>query len=723
MTPTKKTKKNKPKNQPPPPFLSTPFLLLLLTILTPTFQQQIQLSQAASNTYLTTLAKDKLISAANSKSKLLALTQTGLLYAKAQDTKEAPFVLKVPKELKISENPVNFQGSLDCWQHKDTCVVCGIGGCASVSWASAKLKPDKFFFHKKFENKNFLDFPYAVHTLYKTDYFVVLESLAGPNSAGVVRYDAGSANCYEHFSPKFSGNDGKGYMTESMFSSKLIISHPSSKNFLFMDYSNLQYPISIAAAPSGGVIGAVSASSSKVELNQFISCVPSATTICSLYKLARTKETVATPYAVTLVRNFKQVKNVQAGAKVVSVVSIPSSEFFVVAIGKAVMVFKESASGQQSGGNSGGNSGGYSGGNNGGNSGGNNGGNNGGNGGDLPSERQASRATTVTVQETYWALASTEIFGLYDREGTKEFMFWDLDKLYFSTFTKHSSVKTAIPACHPACKPATTQSTGSAACNNNLFRNQNCVKATECNTNFIPTNFAENLKCKTKAGTGAVVIPKAIDDPSKASIKDTSKVCTNTTLLKGPSDPKAVNPNTVFLNKGKTKKGLSIWWFVIGGVLLAVAAGVVAMMMKGKKGTNGMKGMKGMKGMGMGMNGMNQMNMGNMDQMGNMGNMDQMGNMGKMGKMGKMGDMGGMGDMGDMGYNDGMGYMGDMGNMDNSMIGNGMMDNSFNNGGGAYDSMANNGMNYNNNYNNSKKSIENMNSGMHNGTWETPFGF
>jgi hypothetical protein len=557
---------------------------------------------------MTVIPNDEFIKYASSLNKAVAITKEGFIYSRPLTSTAISSKLRVPTKMSQTQAVISLHGFLDCFQDKDICIVCGIGGCFSLIWENTDPatapKIDKQFFHKKFPYQNNFDYSFGVLTLFKTTYFLVLESISGLLSAGLMRYDYNSNNCYVQSSPKISASDGTPpiyHMTEFMFSRKIAFINEASRELYFYDYSNIGTPLLKTVVASTQPNGPLAADSSEPSKNHFVVCQKLNTHICSLFKMEATK--------ITELKKYNQLKGVESTVpSSLSVSFFPGSQFFGVAFGKTFLIYKIETT-----------------------------------------------ALATPKNEDYYATLLNPILGIFDREASNNFVFFLKSKIYSTKIKKKLTPNTGY-VCSAGCKQ---ESSLLLTCKENLVRTQDCVA---CHANLESTSWTQGLKCREKAAT-AGALPAKLSDPSQATMVTTGLICTNQTYLAAPAGV-TTNPNLVFLNVPKKveKKGLSTLMLslIIGGSVLGLGMIIfIALKLCGKKGSEAAQYPKGGQ---MGMNGMGGDMMGGM---GNGGNMMEMGGMNMdMGMQGKDMNMGMQGmngmnmDMGMQGKDMNMGMQG-----------------------------------------------------------------
>jgi len=109
--------------------------------------------------------------------------------------------------LEIPHNVVNFSrfGSVSCFEDKDICVVCGIGGCLTIDMSKAEPQFLNKYHHNKYTvnmwGKTYYDFVHDVIALRTTNHFFAAESMR-EGGAGLVRYSTEGLSCYQNVNAK-----------------------------------------------------------------------------------------------------------------------------------------------------------------------------------------------------------------------------------------------------------------------------------------------------------------------------------------------------------------------------------------------------------------------------------------------------------------------------------------------------------------------------------------
>jgi hypothetical protein len=618
-------------------------------------------SQKDLKTAITINGLDKLVSAAKSKNKVVALSQLGRIYVKHADATDPQYVRVVRKEMGVTTPAVNFKGKVDCWGHLDACIICGPGGCYVIAWSSSGGSEvhtiPGVYFQKSFSVGNIFNYVYAASVIDNTAYFLAVESMKGKSSPGLIRYKyPDTGNCFLRYSGELASDSSPPiyYISEFGWTTKVAVLEMSTKLMMLVDYTTMKAVFKPTAFPSGEAVGPIAASSKDPLRNIFVSCQQNSDLLCSLMEYSNN--------AYKLLARYKQTKNANkpSSSDPISVTFLPASDYFAVSFGKFVHFFEAKYS--------------------------------------------ATDSSKTAVQENYYMQFTTNIIQVKDSYYYKDMLFASDTKVWSGLLKNEETGENAkYYKCSDACGGAVT------SCGNNFLRNADCTAT--CVSALKSSGFSQGIKCAPNVATTSQskVVPKYISDFSKITWDDKSATCTNKTLIPTTAvDPKK-NPNMNTTSSAKSpssKKKASkrkIWLIIlIIAAVLGIAGAVVFLLTKKKDPLAAekksvaaaqkklmqkiMKGeqvqpqemmqlmqmkqqleqkeqmQKMMNGQnGMGMNGMGMNDMGGMNDMNDMNDMNGMNGMNKMGKM-KGDNMNGMGGMGN---NNGMNDMLGMDSMNN----------------------------------------------------------
>ena len=423
-------------------------LLILAKLIAITFSTPLPmgLNTGISGTALQAVGTDQFISIAMSLNKYIAVTDSGRVYSRHIGSTTAPMkYYEVKKQLTVSEPVVNFHGTVDCWQDKDTCLVCGIGGCQVLQWTGNSMNEEiaegEFFFHKSFSYKSQMNYVFQVVTLIKTTYFVALEGMRGDSSAGLIRYDINTNNCHKNWSPKLTAIDGSPpeyYLEEFGFSNKVMALNVATRHLVLLDYSSMVNPIKTETLPLNEAIGPISAFSYDPRLTYFVSCQRSSTHICSLFEIKSTQ-------IMTKCR-YSQLQGIEAKTpSTISVTFLSLSRYFAVGYGSSILIYLK---------------------------------------------QDAALSTKQT--EAFIINLPTPILGVRDSFYYKDFLFFSSDKMHFSKFRKNPPTAIGQYSCHIGCG-------GNDKCNGNFLRSADCsVTSSLCaNPGEVKTGFPQGAKCRS----------------------------------------------------------------------------------------------------------------------------------------------------------------------------------------------------------------------------------
>jgi len=463
------------------------FIIFALIGLSLSVAKRVQLTLDVAHQVFDSTLADRIVGIAQTKGHAFALTRHGKIHARTVATATAIDVKDIRPEILETNPSLNFRGVMDCFQGKEVCIVCGRkGGCVGYTWLTGTSPIwNGFFFHRYFEYKNGLDHVYKVHTLYNTMYFFTVEGMQGAKSAGLVRYDISTANCWVNYSPKWLNSEGTNPeydIAEGLFTRKLFISHVQSRHVLIMDYSNLQSPLYNWKVPVTIGMGKIASTSAVISENGFIMCQRNSASLCTIHRYEAA--------GVKTMGAFKQENGIESPVPTnLDVVSIPSAVYFYVAFGRTLLLYKQTV---------------------------------------FPATAPAT--IPAAIGEESWFRHTTNIMHIYDRENSKNLMVADNYKVYFTKITK---VVAADPLpCHPTC------GTG-AVCTAGLYRRPDCNPGTACATPSVVTNWVSSETLCKVVGTATAILPKGngITSPAVAGFKSDGKYCTNTTLLRAPTVP------------------------------------------------------------------------------------------------------------------------------------------------------------------------------------------
>lgn len=182
-------------------------------------------------------------------------------------------------------------GSIDCWDNAEKCVVCGNGGCYTFEYSSAGAYTFlKHFYHKKYYFTNtsgtkVYDYVYDTKVLRLTNYFFTIESMKGANSAGLMRWESSSSNCYVRYTGNFEDASREYYLEPIRFTKILLLASPGNNGiyvFLVADPTSPQRSITFGTTSSDPTIGKIAAFTKSVENTLFITCSNKSTNQCHI---------------------------------------------------------------------------------------------------------------------------------------------------------------------------------------------------------------------------------------------------------------------------------------------------------------------------------------------------------------------------------------------------------------------------------------------------------
>jgi hypothetical protein len=188
-------------------------------------------------------------------------------------------IVDIPTNLVKLTDPL--ARSIDCWDHNEACVVCGLGGCFTYEYsASGNYTFVKHFFHKKFffmngSNAKVFDLVYDVKTLRLTTYFFTIESMKGEESAGLMRWDTTRTNCYVRHSAKIDDKGREYYLDPVRYTKNIMVASPGNNAvyvYSITDISNPLISIVYGALATDPVIGRVASITRGPERHLFVSC-------------------------------------------------------------------------------------------------------------------------------------------------------------------------------------------------------------------------------------------------------------------------------------------------------------------------------------------------------------------------------------------------------------------------------------------------------------------
>lgn len=644
--------------------LKTP--LILLTLLGLSLSQAlapgIQIKPTATAKLLEVNGSDELLDWAPSLSKIAAVSKEGFLYTSTNQVGGATTVTPILPSSTRTNPPIDFQGSVDCWGNADRCVVCGIGGCYTVTFSGDTPVLNKIYFHKKFYPEATYNYDYVIDVLAMddTNYFFTIEGIYGTNSGGLIRYngDGTTANCYAQWSPKLTGSDqtNRRYIMKQLRFTKFLSVVPAvSQQIYIVDYTQISPTLTpiVSGKNFGSLVSNFQDYDHFAADNQnkvrFVVCGTVLSALCNIVEIPVTTttgapsgdpalpvNTAATPprlYRTSIVTTTGA-NSVTAETPTPTVVRVKvaqeSSKFFYVTYGRHFYIFEVKAFAA-------------------------------GAGGDV----DAVLTTGFGISDAPSYIIMTD-----DRLYTKMALYSTNKAIYETNFPRVASQGQDDTKCHDAyvTTGAGDKCTGYyraqdvAACSTAPWKASGLTNGVKCIWD-IPTANRDKILGGTTSFN---------EKPNTLTFLTTSDVCTNTTRLNTAGD----NPNDKLnnnRNSTSTSSNNTTLWIILGivGGLILIGAVVGGIMMAGGSSAKKqqmmmqqqyMMGGGGMGGYGGQMGGMNNMGMNNMGMGGYGGQMGMVGN--GMDNMGGMDDMSGMG-----GDNSFMGDMGQIEMQENSFIG------------------------------------------------------
>lgn len=450
------------------------------------------------NVLMKALGSDQFTSIAASKTKLIALTNEGRIYHKDQTITSKLTIDNVRRELIPTTPIINFRSNIDCWKSIDRCVICGIGGCYTVIWKTNTLIYGKSFFHKKFVFNKYKDYVFDARTIDGSNFFVTVESMSGSNSAGMLRYDVTSENCYKQWSPKTSSADtAPSYEVEVFdFTKTVSFLNKRTKQFYLFDYTSFNSPLRSLSLPFSDNIVAYEHLDSQADLNVFIVCGNNARNLCAMASIGTS--------SLTILRRYNQRTNIATTTPaVVTLTVLPMSQFFIVGMGKMMLIFDAGT---------------------------------------------APTAPDTNVKNEYgFIVLNEEVQFVEDRLRYRYFLMMPNTKtIQFARFEKPQTSSDTYE-CHEGCHPQ-------GKCGGFLLRGAECRPSVSgstpvlCNPGkgsnsfrWVPSNFNDGVKCffEFTSAQKAKVIGGYIKDASTATFLSNGQTCTNTTY----ANTKGTNPN------------------------------------------------------------------------------------------------------------------------------------------------------------------------------------
>lgn len=178
---------------------------------------------------------------------------------------------------------------MDCWEHNDVCVVCGVGGCYTFEYnASGAYNFLRHFYHRRWfflnsSNARTLDFVFDVKTLRLTTFFFTIESMRGDESAGLIRWDTSKANCYVRNTQRIQDSNREYYLEIARYTRNVIVSSPGNNALYVYNAIDIGNPVvssvfgSAVTDPQIGKIAAIT----RLPGRQFlVNCSNRATNTC-----------------------------------------------------------------------------------------------------------------------------------------------------------------------------------------------------------------------------------------------------------------------------------------------------------------------------------------------------------------------------------------------------------------------------------------------------------
>ena len=186
---------------------------------------------------------------------------------------------------------------IDCWEHTDQCVVCGVGGCFTFEYnASGAYNFLRHFYHRRWfflnsSNARTLDFVFDVKTLRLTTFFFTIESMRGDESAGLIRWDTSKANCYVRNTQRISDNNREYYLEIARYTRNIIVSSPGNNALYVYNAIDIANPVVssvFGSAATDPQIGKIAALTRLPGRQLLVNCSNRATNTCQILDYSQT---------------------------------------------------------------------------------------------------------------------------------------------------------------------------------------------------------------------------------------------------------------------------------------------------------------------------------------------------------------------------------------------------------------------------------------------------
>jgi hypothetical protein len=146
----------------------------------------------------------------------------------------------VPTEVKLTTNEI---GDIDCWWDKEECVICGPGGCVTVSLTETAITRLKHFRHDKYSvtisSATSKDMVIKTLIIQGTNFFFTVENMMAAG-AGLMRWDSYSNSCYDRFQGSETGLTNHYYHLRHLHISRIVgLSIPEKNKLIVFDLRDI----------------------------------------------------------------------------------------------------------------------------------------------------------------------------------------------------------------------------------------------------------------------------------------------------------------------------------------------------------------------------------------------------------------------------------------------------------------------------------------------------
>lgn len=163
-------------------------------------------------------------------------------------TKTSVYIEGNPTPAKIPTSTlINFEkiGEIGCWNQQERCVICGEGGCLSLSISPSKeIRFHQNYNHSHYNNtvngNSVQNYVSKILVLEETNFFFTVESMI-KNEGGIFRWDLVITTCFDRFDPGFEAYSEHYYDLElAPFTQNLILSNFKTSSLLVLSVEDMK---------------------------------------------------------------------------------------------------------------------------------------------------------------------------------------------------------------------------------------------------------------------------------------------------------------------------------------------------------------------------------------------------------------------------------------------------------------------------------------------------